>query len=96
MEDFSPLSPDVLTPSQFADLRRAEPAGIKRLMLAVLELALCDATGFSHPSPRRTRKRERKIWRGAVRVGHDNRRVYQGLLGLSDQELRRLEDEKVI
>jgi crotonobetainyl-CoA:carnitine CoA-transferase CaiB-like acyl-CoA transferase len=37
-----------------------------------------------------------KIWRGAVRVGHDNRRVYQGLLGLSDQELRRLEDEKVI
>jgi len=37
-----------------------------------------------------------KIWRGTVRVGHDNRRVYQGLLGLSDKELRSLEDEKVI
>jgi succinyl-CoA---D-citramalate CoA-transferase len=37
-----------------------------------------------------------KIWRGTVRVGHDNRRVYQGLLGLSDEELRRLEDENVI
>lgn len=37
-----------------------------------------------------------KIWRGSVRVGHDNRRIYQGLLGLGDEEMRRLEDEKVI
>jgi len=36
------------------------------------------------------------IRRGTVRVGHDNRRVYGGLLGLSEEELRRLADEKVI
>ena len=37
-----------------------------------------------------------KIWRGCVRVGHDNQRVYQGLLGISDEEMRNLEAEKII
>lgn len=37
-----------------------------------------------------------RIWRGSVRVGADNRRVYEGLLELSDEELQRLEEEKII
>lgn len=37
-----------------------------------------------------------KIWRGTVRVGHDNQRVYGGLLGISDEELSLLADEKII
>jgi len=52
--------PDVLTPSQFADLRRSangDDAPIKRLMLGLLEISLRDALGARRtklPSRRRT------------------------------------------
>src|SRR5208282_3953470 len=52
------FAPDVLTPSQFADLRRSvngDDAPIKRLMLAVLDLTLRDAT--KAPSTPRAKKR---------------------------------------
>jgi crotonobetainyl-CoA:carnitine CoA-transferase CaiB-like acyl-CoA transferase len=37
-----------------------------------------------------------KIWRGSVRVGHDNQRVYGEWLGLSRSELESLARERVI
>jgi crotonobetainyl-CoA:carnitine CoA-transferase CaiB-like acyl-CoA transferase len=37
-----------------------------------------------------------KVWRGSVRVGHDNARVYRDLVGLSDGEIDQLRDEGVI
>ena len=37
-----------------------------------------------------------KIFRGSVGVGHDNRRVYGGVLGLTDEEIESLTSEKVI
>lgn len=37
-----------------------------------------------------------KVWRGSVRVGHDNKRIYSDLLGLSSQELESLWRDKVI
>ncbi len=49
MEDGGPLfAPDYLRPSQWRDLHRGEngnDAPIKRLMLAILEVSLRDATG---------------------------------------------------
>jgi crotonobetainyl-CoA:carnitine CoA-transferase CaiB-like acyl-CoA transferase len=37
-----------------------------------------------------------KVFRGAVGIGHDNRRVYGELLGLADAEIASLERDKVI
>ena len=37
-----------------------------------------------------------RVFRGSVGIGHDNRRVYGDLLGLTNEELDRLEKEKVI
>jgi crotonobetainyl-CoA:carnitine CoA-transferase CaiB-like acyl-CoA transferase len=37
-----------------------------------------------------------KVFRGAVAIGHDNRRVYGELLGLPDAEIASLERDKVI
>jgi crotonobetainyl-CoA:carnitine CoA-transferase CaiB-like acyl-CoA transferase len=37
-----------------------------------------------------------KVWRGAPGIGHDNRRVYGDLLGLSGGDLESLAREKVI
>ncbi|MGH7987808.1 MAG: CaiB/BaiF CoA transferase family protein [Candidatus Binataceae bacterium] len=37
-----------------------------------------------------------RIWRGTVRVGHDNQRVYGDLLGLKPAELEALKREQVI
>ena len=37
-----------------------------------------------------------KIWRGSVGVGHDNRRIYGELLGVSANELEQLRREKII
>jgi len=47
MEDggSSLFAPDFLTPSQFADLRRADNDPIKNLMLAILKISLEDAAG---------------------------------------------------
>ncbi len=37
-----------------------------------------------------------KIWRGSVKVGYDNRRIYGELLGISDPELAKLSESRVI
>ena len=37
-----------------------------------------------------------RIFRGSVAVGHDNRRVYGGLLGLTDDEIAQLTRDKVL
>jgi formyl-CoA transferase len=37
-----------------------------------------------------------KVWRGSVGIGHDNQRVYGGLLGLSENELDGLKRDGVI
>ena len=37
-----------------------------------------------------------RIFRGSVAVGHDNRRVYGDLLGLTNEEIARLTEEEVI
>ena len=37
-----------------------------------------------------------KIFRGSVGVGHDNRRVYGEVLGLTDDEMESLKRAKVI
>ena len=37
-----------------------------------------------------------KVWRGSVGIGHDNQRVYGGLLGLSEKELDGLKRDGVI
>ncbi|HTY57112.1 MAG TPA: CoA transferase [Candidatus Binataceae bacterium] len=37
-----------------------------------------------------------RIWRGSVRLGHDNATVYRELLGLSDAELDELRQQQVI
>jgi crotonobetainyl-CoA:carnitine CoA-transferase CaiB-like acyl-CoA transferase len=36
-----------------------------------------------------------RVWRGSVRVGHDNVRVYRDLVGLSDGEIDQLRNEGV-
>ena len=60
MEDGGSLfSPDFLTPSQWHDIHRAAPDGIKRLMLALLEVSLRDATG-QHSTKSRGRRRKYK------------------------------------
>jgi hypothetical protein len=55
-ESGSLFSPDYLRPSQFADLQRAGPDGIRRLMLAILEISLRDATGVQSPIIGRKRR----------------------------------------
>lgn len=37
-----------------------------------------------------------KVWRGSVGIGHDNQRVYGGLLGLSENEMDSLKRDGVI
>ena len=37
-----------------------------------------------------------KIFRGSVGIGHDNRCVYGGVLGLTDAEIESLTSEKII
>lgn len=37
-----------------------------------------------------------RIWRGSVKLGHDNDLVYRELLGLSDSDLAELRDQKII
>jgi len=37
-----------------------------------------------------------QIWRGSVKLGHDNDRVYRELLGLSDADLADLRQQKII
>jgi len=37
-----------------------------------------------------------KIFRGSVGVGHDNERVYGGLLGLEPAEIEGLKRDKII
>lgn len=37
-----------------------------------------------------------KIWRGSVRLGHDNALVYRELLGLSDTEIEELRQQRII
>jgi len=37
-----------------------------------------------------------KIWRGSVKLGHDNALVYRELLGLSDAELEELRQQRII
>ncbi len=61
MIDDSPLlSPDMLLPSQFADLRRSangKDAPIKSLLLAILEISLRDATGVRSTKGRGRRRK---------------------------------------
>jgi len=55
-EGDSLFAPDFLTPSQFADLRRAGNDPIKNLMFAVLEQALRDVIGVGKISVRRRKQ----------------------------------------
>lgn len=42
MEEVDPITPDLLTPSQWADVHRSRLGPVQRLMLAILEDALRD------------------------------------------------------
>jgi len=55
-ESGSLFSPDFLTPSQWHDLRRAGPDGIRRLMFAIVEISLRDATGVQSQMSGRKRR----------------------------------------
>jgi len=84
------FAPDVLTPSQFADLRRAGNDPIKNLMFAVLEQALRDVIGVGKISVRRRKykstasQRERAAMKQSGRASALRRDAQRWVFGDGD------------
>jgi hypothetical protein len=91
VEDFSPLMPDLLVPSQWCDLHRSngpdEP--IKKLMREMLRDALWDALG-AHPEQHKQRRAyeqrcpEMALRRAALKKRRARRRAVEALGWLFD------------